>query len=170
LATSSEERIGFCPRCGEYLKEEAAQCPKCGLIIREAIPTVEQLSPRTTVTVGSTRSMIGAACLVISGLIGLTMSSFLLVNKDAIIAEITAVYGTQLGSIPDAVSFLIVFWIVAGVMASIGGYFTFQRRHFRIALAGGIFALGTFGLIFIEGSVMGLIGLILVWLSRREFR
>jgi hypothetical protein len=169
MATSSSERLDFCSRCGEYLKEDTTQCPKCGLIIKEAIPTLEQISPRSPVTVGSTRLTIGAACLVISGLIGLTMSSFLMANQEAIVAEITRLYGDQMGSIQEAVTFLIIFWVVSGIMASVGAYFAFQRRHFRIALAGGIFALGTFGLIFLEGSVMGLIGLILVWLSRREF-
>jgi hypothetical protein len=169
LATSSNERLGFCPRCGEYLKEEMTQCPKCGLIIREAIPSMEQISPRTPVTVGSTRLTLGAACLVISGLIGLAMASFLMANKEAIIAEITSLYGNQMGSIPDAVTFLVIFWIISGILASLGGYFAFKRQHLRIALMGGVFALGTFGLVFLEGSVMGLIGLVLIWLSRREF-
>lgn len=170
LATSSNDRLGFCPNCGEYLKEEMTRCPKCGFPIKEAIPPLEPISLRSSNVIGSTRSLMGAVCLVLSGLIGLTMSSFLMLNQEAIVAEIINVYGGELGNIQEAVTFLVVFWLVAGVMAFIGGFFAAQRRHFKIAMIGGVFALGTFGLVFLEGSVLGMIGLILVFLSRREFR
>jgi hypothetical protein len=169
LAISSNDPLGFCPRCGEYLKDETTKCPKCGLVIKEAIPQLEPIPSRAKVF-GSMRSMMGAVCLVLSGMIGLTMSSFLIMNQEAIVAEIARVYGDQLGSIQEAVTFLIIFWIVSGIMALVGGYFASQRRHFKIALAGGVFALGTFGMVFLEGSIIGLFGLILIWLSRSEYR
>jgi hypothetical protein len=169
LAISSNDRLGFCPRCGEFLPEELTLCPKCGLPIKEAIPQLEPIPFRPNV-IGSTRSLMGAVCLVLSGLIGLTMSLFVMLNQEAIVAEIVNIYGGELGVSQEAVTFLIVFWLVAGVTAFIGGFFAAQRRHFKIAMIGGVFALGTFGLVFLEGSVMGLIGLILVFLSRREFR
>jgi len=170
LATSSNDRLGFCPRCGEILPKELTLCPKCGLSIREAIPPLEPISLRSSNMIGSTRSLMGAVCLVLSGLIGLTMSSFVMLNQEAIVAEIINVSGGELGNIQEAVTFLIAFWLVAGVMAFIGGFFAVQRRHFKLVMIGGVFALGTFGLVFLEGSVLGLIGLILVFLSRREFR
>jgi hypothetical protein len=169
LAISSSDRLGFCPRCGEFLPEELTLCPKCGLPIKEAIPPLEPISFPLKM-IGSTRSLMGAVCLVLSGLIGLTMSSFVMLNQEAIVAEIINVYGGELGNIQEAVTFLVVFWLVAGVMAFIGGFFAAQRRHFKIAVIGGVFALGTFGLVFLEGSVLGLLGLILVFLSRHEFR
>ena len=169
MANSSNDRLGFCTRCGEYLKEEASICPKCGFVLKEAIPPLDPFPSRQKV-LGSMRSTIGAVCLVLSGMIGLTMSLFLMVNQEAIVAEIARVYGDQIGSIEEAVTFLMVFWVVSGVMALIGGYFAAQRRHFRIVLVGGVFALGTFGMVFLEGSIIGLFGLILIWLSRGEYR
>jgi hypothetical protein len=170
LAISSSDRLGFCPRCGEFLPEELTLCPKCGLPIKEAIPPLEPISLRSSNMIGSMRSLMGAVCLVLSGLIGLTMASFVMLNQEAIVAEIINVYGGELSNIQEAVTFLVVFWLVAGVMAFIGGFFAAQRRHFKIAVIGGVFALGTFGLVFLEGSVLGLLGLILVFLSRHEFR
>jgi hypothetical protein len=169
LATSSDDRLGFCRNCGEYLKEEMTRCPKCGFPIKEAIPQLEPISfpPKM---VGSMRSLFGAVCLVFSGLIGLTMSLFVMLNQEAIVADITSIYGTELGSIQEAVTFLIFFWLFAGIMAFIGGFFAAQHRHFKMAMIGGVCALGTFGMVFLEGSVLGLIGLVLVFLSRREFR
>ena len=154
MATSSNDRLGFCPRCGEYLKEEITICPKCSLVITEAIPPLGPIIMRSSGPPGSMRAMMGAACLILSGLIGLTMASFVMINRDAIVAEIAKVYGGDLAAVQEAVTVLAIFWLVAGIMASVGGFF----------------ALGTFGLIFLEGSFMGLIGLILIWLSRREFR
>jgi hypothetical protein len=168
LATNSNDQLGFCPRCGEFLHEEMTVCPKCGLLIKEAIPPLDPIRYRSSF--GSTRSLMGAVCLVLSGMIGLTMASFVMLNQEAIVADIVTIYGGELGAIQEAVTFLIAFWIVSSVMAFIGGFFAAQRRHFKIAMIGGVFALGTFGLVFLEGSVMGLIGLILVFLSRREFR
>lgn len=170
LEASVNDRLGFCPRCGEYLKEDMTTCPKCGLIIREAIPPLEPISFRSADMVGSMRSTLGAMCLIVSGIIGLTMASFVLVNQETIIADIISLYGMDAATVHDSVIFLGIFWLISGIWASVGGYFASRRRHYRIAIMGGIFALGTFGLVFLEGSIMGLIGLILVWLSRREFR
>ncbi len=168
MAINTNDRLDFCPHCGEYLKEEMTLCPKCGFVIKEAIPPLEPVF-RSPKEVGSMRSMIGAVCLVISGLVGLSMSSFVMLNQEAIISEIIATYGGELATIQEAVMFLIVFWLVAGFMAFVGGFFASQRRHFKVAMIGGAFALCTFGLILFEGSFMGMIGLILIWLSRREF-
>jgi hypothetical protein len=169
LATSSNDRLGFCPNCGEYLKEEMTRCPKCGFPIKEAIDQLEPI-PFPPKMAGSMRSLFGAVCLVLSGLIGLTMSLFVMLNQDAIVAEMTSIYGSELGNIQEALTFLSFFWLISGIMAFIGGYFAAQRRHFKIAMIGGVFALGTFGMVLLEGSVLGLFGLILVFLSRREFR
>ncbi len=170
LATSANDRLGFCPHCGEYLKEEMTLCPKCGMLIKEAVPPLEPISFRNSKVIGSMRSVTGAVCLVLSGLIGLTMSTFVMLNQEAIVAEIVKVYGGDLAGVQEAVVFLGVFWLISGAMAFLGGFFAAQRRHFKLAMIGGVFALGTFGMVFLEGSVIGLIGLTLVWLSRREFR
>jgi len=168
MTTEMSDRLGFCPHCGEYLKEEMTRCPKCGFVIKDAIPPLEPLF-RPVKEPGSLRSTIGAACLILSGFIGLSMSSFVMLNQEAIVAEIATIYGGELGTIQEAVTFLVVFWLVAGIMAFIGGFFAAQRRRFKVAMIGGFFALGTFGLIFLEGTMMGMIGLMLIWLSRREF-
>ncbi|MDD1743270.1 MAG: hypothetical protein LUO85_01435, partial [Methanomassiliicoccales archaeon] len=135
-----------------------------------AIPPLEPISLRNSKVIGSTRSVMGAVCLVLSGLIGLTMATFVMLNQDAIVAEIISVSGGELAAIQEAVVFLGVFWLISGIMAFLGGFFAAQRKHFKLALIGGVFALGTFGMVMFEGSVIGFIGLTLVWLSRAEFR
>lgn len=51
--------------------------------------------------------------------------------------------------------------LLFGVLVLLGGIFAIQRRHFGLALVGGIIALP---------SVLGIIGLILIIVSKDEFR
>jgi hypothetical protein len=51
--------------------------------------------------------------------------------------------------------------LVLGIIAILGGIFAIQRKSFAIALIGGIFTVPT---------ILGLIGLILIAVSKDEFR
>jgi len=52
--------------------------------------------------------------------------------------------------------------MVVGIIALLGGIFAIQRKHFGLAVLGGILSLGGF-------FILGLIGLILVAVSKDEF-
>jgi len=51
--------------------------------------------------------------------------------------------------------------VVLGILGILGGIFAVQRKGFAIALIGGIFTVPT---------ILGLIGLILIAVSREEFK
>jgi hypothetical protein len=51
--------------------------------------------------------------------------------------------------------------LVLGIMAILGGIFAIQRKNFALALIGGIFTVP---------SILGLIGLILIAVSKDEFK
>lgn len=57
-----------------------------------------------------------------------------------------------------------IVYLIASLIALVGGIFAAQRKSFGFAIVGGILAL-LFG-----GFIFGLIGLILVAISRKEFR
>jgi hypothetical protein len=57
--------------------------------------------------------------------------------------------------------------LIFGVLAVIGSIFALKRTHFGLAVVGGVFAFLGFG--FVVGTLIGLIGLILVVVARREF-
>ena len=61
-----------------------------------------------------------------------------------------------------------VFVLISSIIAMIGGIFAIQKTNYPMAVLGGIFALFTF--FFLIGSILGLIGLILIAISRNEFR
>ena len=56
-----------------------------------------------------------------------------------------------------------IIWIVLSLVGLLGGIFAMQRKHFGLAILGGIFSL-LFGFF-----IFGLIGLILVAISKSEF-
>jgi hypothetical protein len=56
---------------------------------------------------------------------------------------------------------------VFAIVAIIGGVFGIRRKRFVLAIAGGVF--GLLGIGFIVGSVLALVGLILLAVSRKEF-
>ncbi len=53
--------------------------------------------------------------------------------------------------------------IIVAIVALLGGVFAIQRRHFGLAIVGGILALGGY-------FIFGLIGLILVAVAKDEFK
>ncbi len=57
---------------------------------------------------------------------------------------------------------------VFAIIAIIGGIFGIRRKYFALAIAGGVF--GLLGIGFFLGSVLALVGLILLAVSRNEFR
>jgi len=54
----------------------------------------------------------------------------------------------------------IIFLIPLAIIAILGGVFAIQRKHFTLALIGGIFSIP---------SIIGIVGLILVVMSKDEF-
>jgi hypothetical protein len=67
-------------------------------------------------------------------------------------------------------AFLLVCGVIAlvfSIFAIIGGIFALQRKGWAMAVTGGIFGMLAFGLGI--GFILGLIGLILIAISRAEF-
>ncbi|MCJ2670524.1 MAG: hypothetical protein LN416_08460 [Candidatus Thermoplasmatota archaeon] len=56
-----------------------------------------------------------------------------------------------------------IIWIVLSLIGLLGGIFAMQRKHFGLAIVGGIFSL------LVGFFIFGLIGLILVAISKDEF-
>lgn len=58
-----------------------------------------------------------------------------------------------------------IIWIVLSLIGLLGGIFAMQRKHFGLAIVGGVFSMVVGFFIFF----VGLIGLILVAISKDEF-
>ena len=105
--------------------------------------------------------VVGGVLLIIGAIAGLAQGAVFVVGSAVIMpndvpgfAELLAICG--------------VIFIVTNLIGLIGGSFAAQRKMFGLAIVGSIMVL-IFGGFFI-GNIFGLIGLILVAVSRKEFR
>lgn len=97
---------------------------------------------------------IGGILIIIAGILELIVAA-------GLIAGGTALLGISFGGS----GFLVVCGVIVailGLVALLGGVFAIQRKHFGLAVLGGI--LGLLG-----WFIPGLIGLILIAISRDEF-
>lgn len=170
-------QINFCVRCGEYLRQGVAYCPKCGAPVGGgSMPSPPAYPPpyygqTPQLAAGhAKRPFYAGVLLVLAGLIGIAMAVSVFVNKDQIVSEAERIYGQAIPGAEGIVLALGVAWAIIGIVTIVGAYFSFQKKHYSIAVIGGVMGLFTGGLFLFEGSIMGLIALILILTSRAEFR
>jgi len=101
--------------------------------------------------IGGILILIGALAGIIVGVSLIWLESFLLPLGD---------YGVDVSGIFAVCG---IIWILLSLIGLLGGIFAMQRKHFGLAIVGGIFSL-LFGFF-----IFGLIGLILVAISKDEF-
>jgi len=112
---------------------------------------------------------VGGALVIVAGILAIAMGAMYMTLDAsdfedlgvALPAEYTAEDLAGMMTMCGAV--LLVF----AVIAIIGGVFGIRRKYFGLAIAGGVF--GLLGIGFFVGSVLALVGLILLAVSRKEF-
>jgi len=169
--------VNFCPRCGETLQSGIAYCPKCGYPIPGSGENAPQAYPQqpyaqpyyTQPPVQTKRPFYAGILLVLSGLVAFAVAATVFTSADSIIQSITDQLGQSIPGVQDIINVMVAIGIFVGSMAIISGYCALKRKWFPLAVIGGIFGLFTLGIFFLEGSIMGLIGLILILMSRNEF-
>jgi len=170
--------INFCVRCGEYLRPGVAYCPKCGASVPGAAPPAPvayqgqlgTMQPGMGQVAQTKRPFYAGILLSLAGLIGFVTAASVYLDKDAIIAEAERIYGQPIPGAEGIIVALAVAWVVIGVVTLAGAYASFQRKWFAFAVIGAVFGLFTGGVILLEGSIMGLIALVLLIMSRAEFK
>ena len=136
-----------CVSCGRTIAWDANVCPFCGHDYR--MQTYGQPAKKD-----SAMPTIGGVLILIAGLIELAGGAVLIGG------------GTFFVSFDFGGGILVVcgaVLAVLGVIALLGGIFAIQKKHFALAILGGILGLAGW-------FIPGLIGLILVAVSKDEFR
>lgn len=124
-------------------------CPYCGHDFRSA------MAGPAVVKKESAMPIIGGILIIIGAVVEIAMGGLLAAGG-------TAFLGISLGTSGFVVICGAIVLIV-GIIALLGGIFALQRKNFGFAIVGGILALpGWF--------IPGLIGLILVAVSKDEFK
>lgn len=138
---------------------DANVCQHCGHDFRAP---VQEEKKKTVIPV------IGGVLILIAGIMGLAMGGILL----AIDFDDLDEYGVDVAGVGDMVEDILTVCgtiaIILGLIALIGGLFGVMRKHWGIAIVGGVLGLFVIGPMML-GSVFALIGLIMVAVSRKEF-
>lgn len=134
-----------CVSCGRTISWDANVCPYCGHDYRMQMmgaPVKKQ----------SSMPVIGGVLILVSGLLEM-IAGGVFIGGGSILVDFGGGVLAACGAI----------FFVLGVIAILGGIFAIQRKHFGFSILGGILSLGGF-------FILGLIGLILVAVSRDEFQ
>ncbi len=159
--SQASQIVRNCISCGRPIDFSANVCPYCGYDYRVTMamgpPPVQKTG---TPVAGGILVLIAGLLALINGFVYLAFSVTSLTGI-SLPPEISAEEVANLVHICGAIE------IVFGVVAVLGGVFAIQRRHFGLAILASV--LGMLGFGFTFGAVLGLIGLILVAVSRKEF-
>ena len=157
---SSDTRL--CVSCGRPISWEANVCPYCGHDYRLA------MAPPVKLT--TSKPIIAGVLIIIAGLAALGMGLFYMVLDVGTIENSGVTLPPDVSSedLQSVLSVCGAVLIIFAIIAIVGGFFAIQRKHFFLAVAGAVF--GLLGIGFFLGSLLALIGLILVAISRQEFQ
>jgi len=118
---------------------------------------------------GSSMPTIAGLILILAGLLGLLswVSSFL-IDPTQLIPS-----GTELPITPEQLRSILQMCSIIGCILSVftllGGILAFKKKRWELALIGSLLGLFTIGP-FLLASILSLIGLILVGISKKEFQ
>jgi uncharacterized membrane protein YidH (DUF202 family) len=153
-----------CVSCGRAVAWDANVCPYCGHDYRAQMMPAQQTVARTG------HAGWGGGLIIASGVLGLIMGILLLfassLNYNQLDVNLPSGFTNQ--DLKNLLAVLGAAFAVFGVIAIIGGVFAAERKHFAMAVVGAIFGIISVG--FFLGAVLAVIGLILVVMSRHEFR
>jgi predicted nucleic acid-binding Zn ribbon protein len=143
----------MCVQCGKPIAQDANVCPYCGKDYRvQAAPAAKKKS---------VMPLVGGILILVGGVLALLAGIGLVASVGAFDAlTIVDVEGVDMFN--DLLTACGIIFIILGLVGVLGGVFALMRKHFGLAILGGVFALAGW-------FIPALIGLILVGMSKDEF-
>jgi len=122
----------------------------------------------------SSMPIIAGLLLILAGLLGLFLwAGFLLIDSTQLLIQIQQVTELPPQITPEQLISIFQMCSVIGCILSVftilGGILAFKKKRWELALIGGLLGLFTIGP-FLLASILSLIGLVLVGISKREFQ
>lgn len=152
-----------CVSCGREIPMDANVCQYCGHDYRvQAGPAMPKEK--------SVLSLVGGILILIAGLMGLAMGGILLMAAGNV--DTLTDWGVDVAGVGDMLEDILTvcgaIFIVLGLIAVLGGFFGVMRKHWGIVILGGVLGLFVLGP-YMLGSLLALVGLILVAISKKDF-
>ena len=104
----------------------------------------------------------GGALLLIAGILGIIQWGWVIAVGSSVMG-----FDPTGGALAGIILICGAIGIIFSLIALLGGVFAIQRKMWGLGIAGGVLGLLSFG--FVLGSVLALVGLILVAISHKEF-
>ncbi len=170
-----------CSKCGQAVDEGAALCNACTRPAREVLMSnlPEEAAPLECVHWSEKPAAAGRSARVAVAGILILMAGALGIGQ-AVLALDPGLSGSIVDIIESSVPWaeavddmvatylaLQAWMLVAGLVAIFGGVFALTGTRFEFAVLGGV--LGTLAIGFLMGMFLGLVGLLLLLVSRKEF-
>jgi len=151
-----------CVACGRTIQFDASVCPYCGHDYRIPLGMPAQ-------TQKTWMPAVGGALVIIAGVLAIAMGAMYMTFDASDIEDIGVALPAEYTAedLAGMLTMCGVVLLVFAIVAIIGGIFGIRRKHFGLAIAGGVF--GLLGIGFFVGSVLALVGLILLAVARKEF-
>ncbi|MCU0852848.1 MAG: hypothetical protein MUC90_06330 [Thermoplasmata archaeon] len=180
---ASESEVQKCPECGSVAHApDADKCIACGRSFTTVIEASKQAGPQKAEecehwsekpahAVRTAKVGIAGTFILLAGVLGIVhavMSVLPGIGEDIIATyENVIPQGEFLDGLMQDYVFVAALIFVSGVLAIGMSMFAFMKSNFYGSIAGGIFGILAIGFLF--GAFFGLVGLLLVATSKREF-
>jgi hypothetical protein len=151
-----------CIACGRSIDFSANVCAYCGHDYRGQAQAFVPIKQK------SSKPVIGGVLILVAGILAVAWGAmYLALDINGLMDPADLPEGVTWEDMQGIMDVCGIVFAVAGLVAVLGGMFGLMRKHFALAIIGGI--CGLIGLGFFVGSLLALIGLILVAISRSEF-
>jgi hypothetical protein len=152
-------------KCGKSIAFDANVCPYCGHDYRAVMAGPAAVAPHEK----GVLSIVGGILILISGIMGLAMGAlFMAINT----SDFNRLGLGSVSGLSDTLHNILLvcgaIFIILGLIAVVGGIMGVRRKSWGLAVLGGV--LGLFILTpYMIGSLVALVGLILVAVSKKDF-
>lgn len=170
-----------CARCGQPLDAEAEICNACTRPVKDVIlsnlPDVASptecvhWSEKPSAAGRSARVVMAGILILMAGVLGIGQAAVALSPSlsETLVSAIDSVlpWSGTMGSWVEDYFVLQAWTFIAGLLAIFGGVFALTETRYEFAVMGGVFGVLAIG--FLMGAFLGLIGLLLLAVSRKDF-
>ncbi|MBU0624399.1 MAG: hypothetical protein KJ672_06085 [Candidatus Thermoplasmatota archaeon] len=161
MEASTEGKTRNCVSCGRAIAWDANVCQYCGHDFRA--PAAAPPHEKTVL------SIVGGIMVLVVGIMGLAMGGlfFAIDISDLDTYGIGSISGFE-DTIQNILYVCGAIFVILGLIAVVGGFFGVRRKHWGLAILGGVLGLFIITPYFV-GSLVALVGIVLLAVSRKDF-
>jgi len=161
MEASNQGKTRNCVSCGRAIAWDANVCQYCGHDFRA--PAAAPPHEKTML------SIVGGILILVVGIMGLAIGGvfFAIDISDLDAYDFGSITGFE-DTLQNILYVCGAIFVILGLIAAVGGFFGVRRKHWGLAILGGVLGLFIITPYFI-GSLLSLVGLVLLAVSKKDF-